>query len=81
MFIRWGIPLELVSDNATQVTSGEFQDFCQNYGFVHITTSPRCPQANGAVEQAVQTAQCILKQADLYLALMCHRATCNAAMG
>lgn len=38
-FVRWGIPLELVSDNATQFTLAKFQDFKQRDGFNQITSS------------------------------------------
>lgn len=41
VFMRWGIPLELVGDNATRFSSEEFRDFKQRYVFSHITSSPQ----------------------------------------
>uniref|UniRef100_A0A3B5LJR9 Integrase catalytic domain-containing protein n=1 Tax=Xiphophorus couchianus TaxID=32473 RepID=A0A3B5LJR9_9TELE len=71
MFVRWRIPLDLVSDNVTQFTSTEFQDFTREYGFVHKASSPHYPQGNSN----------ILKQPDPHLALMCNRATPSTATG
>ncbi|XP_056114034.1 uncharacterized protein K02A2.6-like [Rhinichthys klamathensis goyatoka] len=46
-FSRQGIPDTVVSDNGSQYCCEMFRDFSTEYGFTHITSSPRYPQANG----------------------------------
>ena len=71
IFERFGIPDEVVSDNGLQCSNTrnlysrnhEFKKFAEEWGFRHTTSSPECPQSNGAAERAVQTAKRILKKA------------------
>ena len=61
-FAKYGIPDELISDNGPQYSSLAFKEFSNNYGFVHTTSSPKYPQANGEAERAVQTIASLLKK-------------------
>lgn len=51
LFLKEGSPNELVSDNGAQFMSKEFQDFLEQWGIKHITTSLYHPRSNGLVER------------------------------
>lgn len=55
VLVRFGLPRHLVSDNGTQYTSIEFQEFCKINGIKHSFTAPHHPATNGAAENFVET--------------------------
>ena len=79
-FARHGIPSCVMSDNGPQFSAATFSSFTKEYGFIHYTSSPRYPQANGEVEREVKTIKTWLKKAeenseDPYLALFAYHNT------
>ncbi|KAK3736765.1 hypothetical protein QZH41_008005 [Actinostola sp. cb2023] len=73
MFVRHGIPEELISDNMPY-SSLEFRKFAKEWDFTLTTSSPTYPQSNGLSERAVQTMKGILKKStDPYLGLLEYR--------
>ena len=55
IFARFGLPVQLVSDNGTQFTDKTFQDFLRRNGIVHFRVAPHHPASNGEAERFVQT--------------------------
>ena len=53
----------MISDNGPQFVCHQFHGFSEQYGFHHVTSSPRHPQSNGLVEREVQTVKGLLKKA------------------
>ena len=79
-FSRWGIPKILKSDNGPAFASEQFKEFAENYGFEHVTSSPRYSQSMGFIEKYVQICKNVLKKAkksnsDPYLAILEYRNT------
>ncbi|UYV67682.1 K02A2.6-like [Cordylochernes scorpioides] len=77
IFARHGIPETVVSDNGMQFGAArEFANFARQYGFTHVTSSPRFPQSNGMAEAGVKIAKLILKKnQDPSLGLLEYRST------
>ena len=76
IFARYGIPQCLTSDNGLQYSNREFSNFAHCYGFLHMTSSPGHPSANGEAERAVCTVKQLLRgSTDPYATLMSYRAT------
>ena len=76
IFAVHGIPDLVISDNGPQFANETFKQFTETYGFVHTTSSPRYPQANGEAERGVRTVKALLKKNDdIHLALLSYRST------
>jgi len=76
IFARHGIPEQVRSDNGPQYDSAEFSHFAKEWGFKHVTSSPRFPQSNGEVERGVRTVKNLLQKAeDLAKGLLAYRST------
>lgn len=61
-FSQFGLPEELVSDNAAQFTCKEFEHFLQMNGVKHTKSPPYHPASNGAAERQVQNFKHALKK-------------------
>lgn len=62
-FARHGIPEVLITDNGPEFDNQEFKSFSSQWHFEHRTSSPRYPQSNGKVENAVKTCKGLLVKA------------------
>ena len=62
-FSRQGIPDILFSDNDPQFSSCEFKQFAKDYGFEHITSSPRYPRHSDLKNDPEQDEQQISRSA------------------
>ena len=75
-FARFGIPQICHTDNGSQFSSKEYENFATQYGFKHTTSSPYHPQGNSRAEAAVKVAKSTLKKsADFQTALLNYRNT------
>ena len=61
-FCQTGVPDTLWSDQGPQFTSKQFQDFANQWGFQHCTSSPRYPhQSNGNIKTTVKSMKKLIK--------------------
>ena len=58
-----GAPDKVWTDQGTQFTSQAFQEFAKQWGFKHVTSSPRYPQSNGKAEATVKSMKKIIQAA------------------
>lgn len=90
LFASYGLPEQIVTDNATTFTSEEFQTFVKQNGILHTTSAPGHPATNGLAERYVQTFKTGMKKLDnttvniddrLSLFLLQYRTTPNCTTG
>ena len=77
---RFGSPEVLISDNAANLISDDFEQFCNTWDVQHITSSPFLSRSNGSAERAIRTVKQLIKKCtdtnqDFYRALQIFRST------
>ena len=60
IFIMYGVPEKLHSDGGPQFVANDFENFLQNWGVKHRTSSSHYPQSNGRAELGVKSAKRII---------------------
>lgn len=90
LFAAFGLPEQIVTDNATTFTSEEFQNFVRQNGILHTTSATGHPATNGLAERYVQTFKSGMKKLassdqdiedKLSLFLLQYRTTPNCTTG
>ncbi|XP_043229845.1 uncharacterized protein K02A2.6-like isoform X2 [Amphibalanus amphitrite] len=72
-FACHGLPLVLVSDNATAFASSEFSAFLKGNGIKHLFSPPRHPSSNGQAEAMVKVVKNALRNRTGSLQTRLHR--------
>lgn len=62
LFASYGVPEQIVSDNATTFMSDEYQQFVKRNGILHTTGAPRHPATNGLAKRYVKTFKAGMKK-------------------
>ena len=57
LFSRFGLVHTLVTDNAKNFTSNQFNNFCKSNNIKHLTIAPYHPALNGQAENTVKTVK------------------------
>lgn len=60
---RFGLPKEVITDNAASLTSDSLKKFLSNHNIERLELSPYSPKSNGLVERMVQTVKTRLQRA------------------
>ena len=62
IFSKYGIPLEVFSDNGPEFISHEYKLFAQEYDLKHTSSSPEFPESNGLVERTIHAVKKTLRK-------------------
>ena len=55
LFATHGLPEVLITDNGTQFTSTEFEEFVRKNGIQHVQVPPYHPSSNGMAKRTIRT--------------------------
>ena len=66
IFARYGLPIQVVSDNGPPFQSAEYEEFLRQNGIQRILVSPYHPSSNGLADRFVQTFKYVMASSAHY---------------